>query len=81
MRPSGALVDQATVEYTMTDDVGDMASERVHALVVNPGVRFAIDDRRTGLQVVPGIAAPVQVESKEVSLGVLAYLSFEHPAF
>ncbi len=70
------------LSYTMTEQVGDASSERVHALVVNPGLRFAIDHQPTGLQIVPGISVPMQVLPKAgFEASVLAYLSFEHPAF
>jgi hypothetical protein len=70
------------VSYTLTEEVADTSSEHVHALVVNPGLRFAIDHGPTGLQVVPGIAAPLQVLPNDgFEAAVLVYLSFEHPAF
>jgi hypothetical protein len=70
------------VSYTMTEEVGDAASAHVHLLVVNPGLRLAIDHESTGLQVVPGISAPMQVLPEgEFEVAGLAYLSFEHPAF
>jgi len=70
------------VSYTLTEEVADTSSEHVHALVVNPGLRFAIDHGATGLQVVPGIAAPMQVlPNGDFEAAVLGYLSFEHPAF
>ena len=70
------------ISYAMTEEVGDASSEHVHSLVVNPGLRFAIDHARTGLQVVPGISVPMQVAPRgDFEAAVLAYLSFEHPAF
>ena len=70
------------VSYTMIDEIGDDATTRVHALVVNPGLRFAIDHRPTGLQIVPGISVPMQVlPAGDLQFAALAYLSFEHPAF
>lgn len=70
------------VAYTTTDEIGDDSSTRAHALTISPGVRFALDHRQTGLQVVPGIAVPVQVlPAGGIEAAALAYLSFEHPAF
>ena len=46
------------------------------ALVVSPGVRWAYDFK-SRLQIVPGIALPVDTRSHQKSLFV--YLSFEHP--
>ena len=74
-----ALVE---VSHTWTQQVDDTDSDHVHALVVNPGLRFAIDHRASGLQVVPGVAVPMQVVPRgEFQAGLLTYLSFEHPAF
>ncbi|MBI5509892.1 MAG: transporter [Deltaproteobacteria bacterium] len=68
--------------YTMIDEIGDDANARAHALVINPGLRFAIDHGPTGLQVVPGISVPMQVlPAAAFEVAALAYLSFEHPAF
>jgi hypothetical protein len=51
-------------------------------LVVNPGLRFAVDHPASGLQIVPGIAFPLRVwPSHDVEVGILAYLSFEHPVW
>lgn len=64
------------------EDVGDDRSRRRHDLLVSPGVRFAIDEPRSGLQVVPGLAVPVRVlPAGDREALVLLYLSFEHPAF
>jgi hypothetical protein len=74
-----ALVE---VSHAWTEELADAGSDRVSTLVVNPGLRFAIDHRASGLQVVPGFSAPMQVLPKgELEVGVLTYLSFEHPAF
>jgi hypothetical protein len=42
---------------------------------VSPGVRWAWDFKKSGLQIVPGIAMPVTDHERSVYL----YLSFEHP--
>jgi hypothetical protein len=46
------------------------------ALVVSPGIRWAYDFK-SGLQIVPGLAVPIDTKSHEKA--VLLYLSFEHP--
>ncbi|MGC4115022.1 MAG: hypothetical protein QM765_10510 [Myxococcales bacterium] len=70
-----ALVE---VAYNTTEDIGEAGRTRSHSLVVNPGLRFAIDVG--SLQIVPGISVPMQVLEKEgFEVGVLGYLSFEHP--
>ena len=46
------------------------------ALVVSPGIRWA-HDFKSGLQIVPGLALPIDTRSHEKA--VLLYLSFEHP--
>ena len=46
------------------------------ALVVSPGVRWAYDFK-SGLQIVPGVAVPMDTRSHERA--VFVYLSFEHP--
>lgn len=47
-------------------------------MIVNPGVRFALDFP-SGLQVVPGISLPIQFPRGDGRFGLLAYLSLEHP--
>jgi len=61
---------------------------RVQRVTVAPGVRFAIDHGPSGLQVVPGLAASLDFQvrrdfraGRDLAVGVIAYLSFEHPAF
>ncbi len=61
---------------------------RVQRVTVAPGVRFAIDHRESGLQVVPGLAASLDFQvrrgfraGRDLTVGVIAYLSFEHPVF
>ncbi len=48
-----------------------------NALVVSPGVRFAIDVG-SGLQVVPGLAVPLGLGPSSGERSLLLYLSFEH---
>ncbi len=45
--------------------------------VVAPGARWSFD--RGDLQIVPGVALPITWSGGDSSLGVFAYLSFEHP--
>lgn len=52
--------------------------EREDSFFISPGLRFAIDFD-SGLQVVPGIAAPIGVGPSKDEYGVFAYLSLEHP--
>lgn len=65
--------------YVMTDDLTGPPGDRFeHALVVDPGVRFAIDVRDV-LQIVPGVSAPITVWPGEpADYAILGYLSFEH---
>ena len=56
----------------------DLTTARSSTVVINPGVRAAITFRN-GLQIVPGLSAPIQLAETGVSFSVLAYLSFEHP--
>jgi hypothetical protein len=46
-------------------------------IFINPGFRYAINFK-SGLQIVPGIAMPIQTGSSH-GVGVFGYLSFEHP--
>lgn len=72
-----ALVE---VAYQNIEDVLPSGSSRAHDLVVNPGIRFAIDHQGSGLQVVPGVSAPMRAyPTGGFEPAVLAYLSFEHP--
>ena len=61
--------------YVKTSDTKTSVS---NILLINPGFRYAINFK-SGLQVVPGMAIPVGVGPSKGSLGVFAYLSFEHP--
>jgi hypothetical protein len=45
--------------------------------IISPGIRHAIDINN--LQIVPGIALPVMIQSNKSTVGVFFYLSFEHP--
>ena len=58
--------------------VGPHKTERSQDLYVSPGVRWAYNLSR-GLQIVPGIAAPIGIGPCAGEKGVIFYLSFEHP--
>lgn len=60
--------------------VGDRETERSDWLIVNPGMRCAINCK-SGLQIVPGLSFPIGVGPSDGETAVLLYLSFEHPAF
>lgn len=68
------------LEYTRNanaeiDDSGRIA--RSTEILLNPGIRFAIDIR--DLQVVPGLGIPIKFGSGNHIAGAFFYLSFEHP--
>lgn len=74
-----ALVE---LSFLSAEEVGDTENQRTRELIVNPGLRFAVDVERWGLQIVPGVSVPLRVyPSDEFSASALLYLSFEHPAF
>ena len=49
-----------------------------NSLLINPGFRYSIDFK-SGLQIVPGIAVPIGLDSLKGETWIFAYLSFEHP--
>jgi len=53
-------------------------TEWTSSLFLSPGVRWAYNFKN-GLQIVPGIGAPLGVGPSAGEKGVLLYLSFEHP--
>jgi hypothetical protein len=55
-----------------------LGSERTDFITVNPGVRAAINFE-SGLQIVPGVAAPITLGRGRPEVGMFLYLSFEHP--
>jgi len=55
-------------------------TSREHAFFINPGMRFALNFR-SGLQIVPGIGAPIGVGPSSGEYGAFVYLSLEHPLF
>lgn len=69
------------VAYFGGEDLADDGSKSWgHQGVVSPGMRFALNFD-SGLQIVPGVAAPIGISEDGTELSVLTYLSFEHPAF
>jgi hypothetical protein len=58
--------------------VGRGRTQRVHDLLISPGVRWAYNFK-SGLQIVPGIAVPVGVGPSAGEKSLFLYLSFEHP--
>jgi hypothetical protein len=67
----------ALVEVAHTTTAAPAMNGRETSIVVNPGVRFAVDFA-SGLQIVPGLSAPIELTG-DGGVAVLAYLSFEHP--
>lgn len=56
----------------------DQITKNSGTLFINPGIRYAINFK-SGLQIVPGIAAPIGVGPSHGEYGIFGYLSFEHP--
>jgi len=67
-----------TLWTTSEQVVGPHKTVRSQDLYVSPGVRWAYN-LRGGLQIVPGVAAPIGVGPCAGEKGVIFYLSFEHP--
>jgi hypothetical protein len=57
---------------------GPSVTERGETVLISPGVRWSWNFGN-GLQIVPGIAAPIGVGPSAGQYGVLLYLSLEHP--
>lgn len=57
------------------DGAGGVFRQTDH--IFSPGVRYAIDVG--DLQIVPGVAIPVNISGGESRTGIFGYLSFEHP--
>ena len=58
--------------------VGRHKTQRSQDLYVSPGIRWA-HNLNGGLQIVPGVAAPLGIGPCAGEKGVILYLSFEHP--
>jgi hypothetical protein len=63
--------------WLSTESVGVGGSEREEVLLLNPGVRGAIN--LANLQIVPGLAYTFDTGSGSVDDALFVYLSFEHP--
>jgi hypothetical protein len=64
--------------YTVNSEIdgaGNVAYS--NQTIISPGFRFAIN--LGNLQIVPGLAFPITVESSNTTMNVFGYLSFEHP--
>ena len=57
---------------------GSGRTSRGSSLFVAPGVRGAIN-RKSGLQIVPGLAVPIGFGASRGETALFVYLSFEHP--
>jgi hypothetical protein len=66
--------------YTRSEVAGRAGAEISEALVVNPGLRGAVD-LECGLQIVPGVSVPVGIGPSRGEVALFLYLSFEHPFF
>jgi hypothetical protein len=58
--------------------IGSSRTEWGRYLYLNPGIRWAYN-LKSGLQIVPGIAAPLGLGPSQGERGMFLYLSFEHP--
>lgn len=67
-----------TVFYRSQSVVAPDMTAWSSALYLDPGIRWAYNFKN-GLQIVPGIAAPVGVGPSAGQKGIFLYLSFEHP--
>jgi len=58
--------------------VGQDSLDRDVKVFLSPGIRWA-HNFRSGLQIVPGIAYPIEIRDHDAEEAVFLYLSFEHP--
>jgi hypothetical protein len=66
------------VAHLTVEEIQDeRTSDRRSTFVVNPGIRFAITFD-WGLQIVPGISAPIEFSDGNAQVSTFFYLSFEH---
>jgi hypothetical protein len=59
-------------------DGNNIGTKNYGSLLINPGIRYAINFK-SGLQIVPGLAVPIGLGPSKGDSGLFAYLSFEHP--
>jgi hypothetical protein len=64
--------------FVRAENVGPVRTEWTSQLLLNPGIRWAYNFS-SGLQIVPGISAPLGVGPSSGEKGIFFYLSFEHP--
>jgi hypothetical protein len=77
VRPRFNLMLEALWERA--DSVGGPGlAPLTESLFLSPGLRFAVD-RPSGLQIVPGVAFPMEIGAGEGGRSVFLYLSLEHP--
>jgi len=70
------MLETAWSRYTTV--TGPSRTTPDQSLLVSPGIRWAYN-LPGGLQIVPGIAAPIGVGPSAGEKGLFVYLSFEHP--
>ena len=58
--------------------IGENRTEWSRLLLINPGVRWSYNFKN-GLQIVPGVSAPIGAGPSAGEKGIFMYLSFEHP--
>jgi hypothetical protein len=71
-----ALVE--TLWTSNAEVVGPSRTTQRHDLYISPGIRWAYNFK-SGLQIVPGVGLPVGVGPSSGQMGMIFYLSFEHP--
>ncbi len=65
--------------FNSTEEVlAPQQTQRENSAFVSPGFRWA-HNLKSGLQIVPGVAVPVGVGRSRGEVGVIFYLSLEHP--
>ena len=65
--------------YQRSQDVAAADETTSNSIVtISPGIRWAYNFP-SGLQIVPGIAVPINLDAGRTNRSVLLYLSFEHP--
>jgi hypothetical protein len=67
-----------TVWNSTESVVGQNKTDRDHSLLVSPGIRWAYN-LKNGTQIVPGVAVPIGVGPSRGDVGMIFYLSIEHP--
>jgi hypothetical protein len=67
-----------TVFNSTEEVVAPRQTVRENSAFVSPGVRWA-HNLKSGLQIVPGVGVPIGVGRSQGEVGVIFYLSLEHP--